>query len=538
MNSTSPAQSNLPFLPGYNIDTTAHSAKNFKKAHLFDQHQGTRLEPGNRVAKMSEEKNFYISTNPLQVPTMTQEFKSKQQVRASPETTMSLLPSWVAYDRKVLRFYGYFEESIVASAAETWRIRKFVLTFHLEDDSIAVNEPKINNSGIPQGSLVKRHRIPKLNNQYYTVEDFFIGAEIAIYGRVFKLVACDDFTRAFYGSRGKELGPDQEYPLDRFTERSAVKATTFKKLMNPLKQFMEADLGKPANQGVEHTQQFLRNDGKVLRFFGSWDDKSMYGEKKPYIIHYFLADDTIEVLEVMAPNSGRDAFPNLLKRGRLPRNFKDNSPCVPRIGVQTDTKTVEFYSEADLKVGVTLNIYGREVQLLGCDAFTKSFYMQNYGMTESDFPDMQMQAPPRAAPIMLPPPPTGYGTEEDSLGSFLYLMPKVPKRDLKKLMENDGVILRFATKFVNPTPEDANRIFIISYYMADDTVGIYEKFQRNSGFIGGKFLERSKMVNPTTQEYYKLADFQIGQRVRVNTYDFIVEGTDEYTNKYLANMGC
>jgi hypothetical protein len=65
----------------------------------------------------------------------------------------------------------------------------------LEDDSIAVNEPKINNSGIPQGSLVKRHRIPKLNNQYYTVEDFFIGAEIAIYGRVFKLVACDDFTR-------------------------------------------------------------------------------------------------------------------------------------------------------------------------------------------------------------------------------------------------------------------------------------------------------------------------------------------------------
>jgi hypothetical protein len=42
---------------------------------------------------------------------------------------------------------------------------------------------------------------------------------------------------------------------------------------------------------VQSQKQFLDNDRKVLRFFAKCDDM-------PYIIHYFLADDTIEVKEV------------------------------------------------------------------------------------------------------------------------------------------------------------------------------------------------------------------------------------------------
>lgn len=34
----------------------------------------------------------------------------------------------------------------------------------------------------------------------------------------------------------------------------------------------------------------------------------------PYIMHYYLADDTIEIKEVNYANSGRDPFPMMLRR--------------------------------------------------------------------------------------------------------------------------------------------------------------------------------------------------------------------------------
>lgn len=41
------------------------------------------------------------------------------------------------------------------------------------------------------------------------------------------------------------------------------------------------------------------------------------------IIHYFLADDTVEIREVHEPNDGRDPFPVLLCRQKLAKNPKD-----------------------------------------------------------------------------------------------------------------------------------------------------------------------------------------------------------------------
>ena len=38
------------------------------------------------------------------------------------------------------------------------------------------------------------------------------------------------------------------------------------------------------------------------------------------ILHYFLSDDTLEIREVMRPNSGRDAVPVFVKRAKLPKN--------------------------------------------------------------------------------------------------------------------------------------------------------------------------------------------------------------------------
>lgn len=56
-----------------------------------------------------------------------------------------LLPSL-----QVLRFYGFFKESVVESNIENHRIRKVVLYYYLEDDSMHIAEPRQDNSGIPQ----------------------------------------------------------------------------------------------------------------------------------------------------------------------------------------------------------------------------------------------------------------------------------------------------------------------------------------------------------------------------------------------------
>ena len=54
---------------------------------------------------------------------------------------------------KVLSFDAYFHESVVPTISrEGFRIRPVKVFFYLEDDSIQVIEPTLDNSGIPQGT--------------------------------------------------------------------------------------------------------------------------------------------------------------------------------------------------------------------------------------------------------------------------------------------------------------------------------------------------------------------------------------------------
>lgn len=46
---------------------------------------------------------------------------------------------------------------------------------------------------------------------------------------------------------------------------------------------------------------------------------SMFGDAREMELHYFLADDTVEICERIPNNSGRDAVPMFLRRQRLPK---------------------------------------------------------------------------------------------------------------------------------------------------------------------------------------------------------------------------
>jgi DUF1126 PH-like domain len=61
------------------------------------------------------------------------------------------LPAWVAFDKQVLAFDGYFQESVTESRVEQYRVRPVKLYFYLEDDSIQIVEPRLKNSCMQQG---------------------------------------------------------------------------------------------------------------------------------------------------------------------------------------------------------------------------------------------------------------------------------------------------------------------------------------------------------------------------------------------------
>merc|ERR1719253_1207288 len=81
-------------------------------------------------------------------------------------------------------------------------------------------------------------------------------------------------------------------------------------------------------------QQFMENDRKVLRYFAVMDDllTAQY-ERRPFILFYFLADDTMEIREQYPLNCGRDNFPVFFKRGKLAKGDNQlTGPMIPLAG--------------------------------------------------------------------------------------------------------------------------------------------------------------------------------------------------------------
>ena len=88
--------------------------------------------------------------------------------------------------------------------------------------------------------------------------------------------------------------------------------------------------------------------------------------------------------------------------------------------------------------------------------------------------------------------------------------------------------------------EDKDRKFIISYRLADDMITIYEPPQRNSGTLGGKFLERTKARKPGSSldnpEFYSPADFKIGAVIEIYKHKFVITDADRYVLTYLESF--
>ena len=49
------------------------------------------------------------------------------------------------------------------------------------------------------------------------------------------------------------------------------------------------------------------------------------------------------------------------------------------------------------------------------------------------------------------------------------------------MLDNAGKTLRFSAELLSPLPVDKFRKFLVTYYLEDDTVAIFEQARANSG---------------------------------------------------------
>jgi hypothetical protein len=137
-----------------------------------------------------------------------------------------------------------------------------------------------------------------------------------VYGRVFRILDCDDFTRKFYANEGVALKRPETYPDDPFEQtRAMINMKQNTPDLAEQKNYIEVMLkgGRPN----KNLHSFLENDRKVLSFKIIWEDNSYDGGEKYYTINYFLSDSSVEVKEINESNTGRFPFPMLLKRQKL-----------------------------------------------------------------------------------------------------------------------------------------------------------------------------------------------------------------------------
>ncbi|XP_030369999.1 EF-hand domain-containing family member C2 [Scaptodrosophila lebanonensis] len=526
----------MPLLPGAQFHD--YTKRRHPRQQTLMHYQGIHMLSDRREPELVDPMGMVVDPKCPPVPSQLNTLWAPRAVYKQ--------PPWLTYDKQVLCFNAYFKEHLTEVFHAAYQVRKVKIYFYLEDGTMQVTEPKVENSGIPQGCLVHRQHIPKpAPNQYefINVFDLNVDAVVQIFDRVYHITGCDTFTRQFLNRAGIVVPEALQEPNDPTTEL---------RKRSGLKQLPNAG----ALPKKHSFAQFLEFDRRVLKFLGYWNDNSEYGDVRRLEICYYLADDTIDIKEKYPPNSGREGPNTFLKRDKLPKEYSGT----PLPGQQTSITLLNvlgsnmrdvryitdplnagqnqtFYTDEDLRIGAVLNVFGRSVVLTSCDHFTQQYYKEKYGIQEftaQPIPvrdDIRNNTRDRRLP-----PYNGWGTYEDSEGNCLSVEPKAPQANFQKLLKYDGCILRFEAKLLSAVRENCKRSFVINYYLADDTLQIYEQARRNSGFVGGEFLKRARVPLPgqpkfssSRPEYYKAHDFYIGATHSLKDHIFHIISADEFT---------
>ncbi|KAG7205804.1 hypothetical protein KM043_007749 [Ampulex compressa] len=489
--------------------------REYKLPHKFDILNGFRV---------SRDRNIGFGGKPIDAESVAFT-KDSDPIQYDPSLTygrvreygkQQFVPHYALFAQKCLSFKAFFRQGVFNSANEHFRIRYVNILYFLEDDTVCIIEPTIDNAGFPQGKLVKRHKVTKnTSGDFFHWKDLNVGIDICIYGVVYHIVDCDLFTREFLSSQGIDVGDREDAPPDPYLQTRAFSLRVPERI-TPIPD--------------DNRRRFLEYDRMVLSFDATWNEDA-------YQIMYFLSDDTIAIREIAKPNNGKDPVSMLLRRMKIPKDWKNMPSSFPSSYMEYgDTEVAEYYTPKDFAVGNTVFIFNRRFLLHDCDAFTRKYYRDMLGISQPEKIPLPSQ---KSAPAMeyRAPPHIKFGTPEDTYSTCLSFVPRKPRKNVVRQLLNFPKKLRYSLRMEAVHPEDENRNFVLEYSLSEGTILIVEIEKRNSGRREGCFLKATLVPKPGTNkddpEYYTPQDLFIGAKINVFNHRFIVNGADLFVYRYI-----
>ncbi|GBO13389.1 EF-hand domain-containing protein 1 [Araneus ventricosus] len=358
----------LPCLPGYNFRDFTKTHFGLPRTLVYSKGvpvpQPIFSTTTKRALELLDAQNKVLDTEKAAELTYGPKRSPKREIQ---------LPRHLAMDKKVLRFSGYFREEIFDWSRENYRIRPVKVLYYLQDDTMEVIEPKTANSGLLQGTLFKRHAFPHPNGKgrKYLWKDLNLRKDIMVYGINIRLTDCDQWTREYLIDAGLELNEPEPIPPDPHQQQKLT--------MGPRKEM------RPRSLEDEKLHKFLTNDRKVLRFYGIWQDiLSEPPEMRRVILQYYLADDTLEVLEDHARNCGRIPFKVLVRKQKIAVDANELPDSFPKSYLEVKEDDMTWFKPQDLRTGKDVVILGKKIFLYDCDEFTRHYYKAHFGIEDME----------------------------------------------------------------------------------------------------------------------------------------------------------
>ncbi|XP_055341813.1 EF-hand domain-containing family member C2-like [Paramacrobiotus metropolitanus] len=504
-----------------------------RKAHQFcyANHEPYALPPGATAHKPTQSTGY-----------------TDYSTASSAFSTLTAPSPWEYLSGAVFHFGTYVYEDLVHGRLdEKLRIRLFQLAFHLEDDTIAITEQIPNSPHLYDKKFLRRQRVPKTDNpaKHLTLYDLNVGQPVVIYGRQHMFYKCDDYTRATMTHMGFEVPDDLPAPVSQF----AIANNANKGMVETLHRHINPDF---------QFAHFLKNDGKVLRFYAVHDDRqAMYGDRHCLLIHYYLGDQTMEVLKSVAGANGKPRWVPFVRRGKIPKRTHDldklhaGSPW-PVLKTMPHPKQpikdyhlfdqaqlpdkVEVYTEKDLGCGQSIWVFGRLLFMHDCDGYTKWYYKTHYGKIMEP---IDISEPADPVPEITVPPHNGFGLQEDSVQNVYRLIPKTLVNDARKYLAidrdpEDPIWLTFRLRALTEDPIAAERAYIMKYHLNDNSISINSpQYDWHGKFLEKKHVSKGSDQNSSLPEYIQPEDLYVGGVVQLREQCYVIAEADEATLKFM-----
>ncbi|XP_069949278.1 EF-hand domain-containing protein 1-like isoform X2 [Cherax quadricarinatus] len=493
--------SGLPLLPGYTVCNPTELQRPIRQS--LGWKKGVPLVAPSPVPLLSEEDAQELARQERQL-----QFGGHRRSRTPPR----FVPDWAVLDKKVLRFKAYFTEH-VEGGSQVYCVRPVIIYYYLLDDALAVTEPKTPNSGLDQGQLLSRQRVPHPDGGFWHWTYLNLNMTLTLYGRHYVIYDCDPFTKEYLLSEGTELNPPQELPSDPYSElrKSRADSPSRRSDLRP----RSAPSAPPRLKGL-----VLKFDVMVEEVEGGQLGAT------PAVLLYRPADLTVELRQPSYHDymEIKRFSPIILRAIRVPLRGTRKAMFVD---IGEEGEVGEWLMPHHLIPPTTVTIFSRRVMVTGCDDQTRRFLMDNYGIDN---------VPAMKAIENIKPDESGSSGKTQS-----DIVPR-PKPRSGLLNSQDATVLRFSAMLDSSLKTEGDRSFIITYHIIDDTMELTELAR--PGGLGGRILSRTRVPKPKVKDdeqgagwyskpnFYTLDDFYIGATLDIWGRRYTITGGDRYVLNY------